>query len=77
MKESLAIKETDIESKGTKVLGLNWDVNNDVFEFKMSQLVNHATELQPTKRNILRVVAKIFDPQGFISPVTTQLKVFL
>eukprot|EP00795_Rhopilema_esculentum_P009789 gene9789-biopygen2755 len=71
------MEEIDNKSKCVKVLGLNWDLEEDVFEFKLSELAKFAAELIPTKRNVLRLVAKVFDPQGFISPVTTPLKVFL
>ncbi|XP_065060631.1 uncharacterized protein LOC135687920, partial [Rhopilema esculentum] len=76
-KSSLSMEEIDNKSKCVKVLGLNWDLEEDAFEFKLSELAKFAAELIPTKRNVLRLVAKVFDPQGFISPVTTPLKVFL
>ena len=60
-----------------KVLGLNWDSERDMIVFKFSDLAQFASELSPTKRNVLKIVAKIFDPQGLITPVTAQLKVFL
>ena len=75
-KSSLSMEEIDNKSKCVKVLGLNWDLEEDVFEFKLSELAKFAAEFIPTKCNVLRLVAKVFDPQGFISPVTTPLRCF-
>ena len=38
-------------------------------------LAQLAGELSLTKRNILRVIAKVFDPLGLISPVVIEMKV--
>ena len=48
----------------TKILGLNWDKQRDTFKVEIP------TESQPlTKRNILKTLASIYQPLGFISPV--------
>ena len=60
-----------------KVLGLVWDNASDTFVFNVAKLLQSATERPSTKRNILGLIAKIFDPLGLISPVTASLKVFL
>ncbi|KAI2661518.1 Gag polyprotein [Labeo rohita] len=53
-------------------LGLNWCVESDTFTFK------HAVEKRPhTRRGILSVVSSIYDPLGFLSPVTLQPKLLL
>lgn len=55
-----------------KILGLKWDPNSDVFSYSCVPLD------QPcTKRNILSQVSRIFDPLGFISPVTLLAKYLL
>ena len=43
----------------------------------MSQLASTIIERPVTKRTILSLIAKIFDPLGLITPVTTPVKVFL
>ena len=58
-----------------KVLGVNWNYLEDSSILPLKPLAQLAFELPPTKRNILKVVAKIFDPLGVISPVTFQMKV--
>ncbi|XP_069363429.1 uncharacterized protein [Maniola hyperantus] len=53
----------------TKVLGLQWDPNADIFTFSIK-----ASSRQCTKRNILSQIAKIYDPMGWLSPITLYAK---
>ena len=60
-----------------KILGLNWDSKEDTIVYNLSALAKlHAGE-PVTKRNVLSLIAKIFDPLGLITPITTMLKVFM
>ena len=43
------------DSKYRKVLGINWDVNNDTFVFDFKEIITNAFELPATKRNILKI----------------------
>ncbi|XP_077975823.1 uncharacterized protein LOC144431922 [Styela clava] len=55
-----------------RVLGMLWDVNDDVFRYH-SELKN-----QPrTRRGFLSIVSSIFDPMGFLSPVILEGKKIL
>ena len=54
---------------------MNWNYLEDCLILPLKPLAQLACELPPTKRSILKVVAKIFDPLGVISPVTFQMKV--
>ena len=58
-----------------KVLGLNWNITHDTFIFKLFLLSEFAKELKPTKRNILRVKAKLFDLMGILSPFIVLMKI--
>ena len=69
----LGIKRTAVEER--KVLGLNWDIMRDAFILRFDWLVSFAKELPSTKRSILRVVAKLYDPLGFMSPLFTAVKI--
>ena len=45
-------------------LGVKWDVTKDVFTFVTVKV----KEEDINKRNILKTVASIFDPVGFVAP---------
>ena len=53
-----------------KVFGINWDLEADTIIFSFDELVNEAFSLPITKRSILKISAKIFDPRGLISPIS-------
>ena len=59
------------------VLGLTWDPDTDMFVFRLAPLAEMASQLPPTKRSVLKIIARIFDPLCLITPITTPLKVFL
>jgi len=60
-----------------KVLGTNWNFVDDEIIFKFQKHVDTAGTLEPTRRNVLRVVAGFYDPMGLISPVIVQMKILL
>ncbi|XP_052706713.1 uncharacterized protein LOC128182142 [Crassostrea angulata] len=51
-------------------LGMQWDLNCDMFVFKISN-----AEKPYTRRGLLSTMNSIFDPMGFISPVTISGKI--
>uniref|UniRef100_A0A2S2PC00 Uncharacterized protein n=1 Tax=Schizaphis graminum TaxID=13262 RepID=A0A2S2PC00_SCHGA len=52
------------ERSTVKVLGLNWSPEEDVLGYDFSEI-----KVTYTKRGVLSVIARIFDPLGFLSPV--------
>lgn len=56
-----------------KVLGVQWSPNCDVFFYQVKS--GNVSNL--TKRKILSVIASVYDPNGFLSPVTIWLKIFM
>ncbi|XP_055928181.1 uncharacterized protein LOC129959387 [Argiope bruennichi] len=56
-----------------KALGLNWQPKEDYFLFKVD------LKIKPfyTKRNVLSVIARLYDPLGLVSPVITKAKIFM
>ena len=58
-----------------KVLGVWWNVDPDEFCFSIGEVVCTMEGLEPTKRNLVSVTAKFFDPLGFVPPVTDLFKV--
>lgn len=57
-----------------KTLGIAWQSNSDMFVFK--SLDKHEAKIW-TKRSILSVIAKIFDPLGWLAPTIVRAKILL
>ncbi|XP_071579232.1 uncharacterized protein [Temnothorax nylanderi] len=57
------------EDQALKVLGLRWHSQSDSFGFQLNPLTRKCT-----KRTILSEVARIFDPLGFLAPLTFTAK---
>lgn len=51
-----------------KVLGSLWNTATDQFVFDLVDLYEQAKKLPTTKRSLLKISAKIFDPIGLLSP---------
>ena len=60
-----------------KVLGVLWNPESDQFIFDVTDLARAAPELHPTKRNLVSVIGKFYDPLGFLSPVIIWFKILL
>ena len=56
------------------MLGIEWDTINDYLIYSFEDLVESFKSLLPTKRSILSLIAKFYDPVGLIQPVITKLK---
>ena len=54
-------------TKGEKVLGVNWNCESDTFHLDLAQIAEKAEGLEPTKRNVLSLLASLFDPLGFVA----------
>ena len=59
-----------------KVLGVQWDKEGDNLVMDLSQFLGEVSVEKPTKRQVVRVTSKFYDPVGFIAPVTVKLKLF-
>ena len=64
------------EVGSSKVLGVSWNSNQDTFCLDLSRVAIFAQSLPPTKRSVLRISAKIFDPFGYLCVFTINLKAF-
>ena len=58
-----------------KVLGIQWKCETDQFVFGFENIVAKCEALIPTKRNILSILASLYDPLGIVSPIVVSLKV--
>ena len=56
-----------------RTLGVKWDVVNDVFTFESLNIKKEGI----TKRSILKIVASVFDPLGFLAPFVLSAKILL
>ena len=63
------------KSNLSKVLGLSWDVKGDRLILDFQDIANCARNLPHTKRSMLKVLAKVYDPLGFVSPVILFAKI--
>ena len=57
-----------------KVLGVVWDTESDDIIYTFAALFESLKSLPKTKRGLLGVIARIYDPIGLVSPVTVKLK---
>ncbi|GBM98304.1 hypothetical protein AVEN_7677-1 [Araneus ventricosus] len=62
-----------IDAHVSKTLGMNWLHLDDYFIFKVD--CKHVPN--PTKRNVLSVIARLYDPLGLLGPVICKMKIFL
>eukprot|EP00794_Sanderia_malayensis_P015519 gene15519-biopygen11979 len=52
--------------RNTKILGMNWNNDLDVFYYDLKGIVEFAEMLPKTKRSLLKIAAKIFDPLSLV-----------
>ena len=55
-----------------RALGVIWDVQKDVFLFKIKP-----KGLADTQQKVISLTASIFDPIGFLAPFIVRAKIFL
>lgn len=58
----------------TKALGLTWNCQQDLFKFQLSSI---DIPKAATKRNVLSLIARVFDPLEFLTPVMIKAKIIL
>ena len=60
-----------------KVLGVRWDTSTDQLMVNLDEIALAARSLTPTKRNIVSLVGRFYDPLGYLTPVVVHFKIFL
>lgn len=69
----LACNKQLSDNEQLKILGIGWSPVTDSFEFGVS-----LQDIAPnTKRSILSAIAKLYDPLGWVTPVTITAKIFM
>ena len=58
-----------------KILGMIWNLVEDKFCFQFDELCGIAAKFPYTKRSVLQVTAKIYDPLGLVSPILVEMKI--
>ncbi|KAJ8030134.1 Fatty acid synthase [Holothuria leucospilota] len=61
-----------LESESIKVLGLGWQASSDSFDFTGFEV---PSDLYVTKRVVLSIIARMFDPLGFLTPFIMKAKI--
>ncbi len=45
--------------------------------FSLNELSEQARRLKPTKRNVISLIGKFYDPLGFLTPIVVRYEVFM
>ena len=61
---STLLLNLDLDNSIERVLGIRWNIQRDVFEFRVN-IPPHSL----TRRGILSTLSSLFDPLGFVSPI--------
>ena len=56
------------------MLGIEWDTINDYLIYSFEDVVGSFKSVLPSKRSILGLIAKFYDPVGLIQSVIIKLK---
>ena len=59
------------------VLGISWNPNTDNMNIVVGEKLIHEDSWRYTKRNVLSLVSSIYDPLGWVSPLTVRGKMFI
>lgn len=65
------------EKDSVKTLGLFWSPSSDTFSYRFSFDLDEVLQHPTTMRHVLSTISRLFDPLGFIGPVTLNAKCFL
>ena len=61
-----------------KVLGLNWNTNTDTLSLSLTKLIKETNNTEKiSKRSVLSLSSKLYDPLGFVEPVTVKAKIMM
>ena len=58
-----------IRSGEQKVLGVRWNTCSDELVVSLTEIASATQAIDPTKRNIVGLVGRFYDPLGILSPV--------
>ena len=59
------------------VLGISWNPHTDNMNIVVGEKLTHEDSWRYTKRKVLSLVSSVFDPLGWVSPLTARGEIFL
>ena len=59
----------------TKVLGVKWNPSGDSLIVDFTDLASEALTTVATKRGVVKIASRLYDPMGLAAPVTVRLKI--
>ena len=59
-----------------KILGIKWNFVQDELVFDLTEMAILMKNTEPTRRCIVGMATRFYDPLGFMSPVTIRIKMF-
>ena len=62
------------ERESLKALGMSWNTEDDVFFFELSNRILNNDDPE-TKRSLLSLTSKVFDPMGLLAPFIVRAKI--
>ena len=66
------------ENKDTvNVLGIQWNTVDDTLTYPVDKQPSQKDDHVTTKRQVVQVISKLFDPLGFLAPVHVKAKIFV
>ena len=61
-----------------KVLGLNWNTKTDTLSLSVAKLIKQTNSTEKvSKRSVLSLPSKLYDPLGVLEPVTVNAKIMM
>ena len=60
--EGLSHTDSHANTQDVKVLGVTWKPSSDLLVFDPSHIFAEANNLQPTKRNLVSLIGRFYDP---------------
>ncbi|XP_011858095.1 PREDICTED: uncharacterized protein LOC105555679 [Vollenhovia emeryi] len=69
----LACSKAIASDEQVKILGIVWNPSRDLFQFRVCL----DRSVPRSKRSILSTIARLYDPLGWVTPVTTSAKIFM
>ena len=67
----------DDDDNTLKILGILWDLKDDTLSCSANNSLQQIQSIKPTKRNVLKCIAKVFDPMGHIAPYVISAKILM